>query len=50
MSKDDIRFKADNYDKGEGIEILIPSDTPENAACHLAIELFKQGVLHAQPE
>jgi hypothetical protein len=28
-----------------GIDILEPSDTPENAACLLAIRLFEQGIL-----
>jgi hypothetical protein len=42
--KSGIRWRAGYHD-----QMLVNADTPEDAVCSLAIELFKQGILTNKP-
>lgn len=39
------KYRASIYVTGVTDELVFDADTPEDAACKLAIELFKQGIL-----
>lgn len=44
VQKSDVDFNA-NFAHNDGKLEVFRADTPEDAACRLAIELFKQGIL-----